>query len=115
MVILLFSVIFSIGYILGFPPFIAMAIGLPIALFYVLVTYSFSVQSVIAAAKARPANPQKREEKILIYKVEEMAIAAGLPAHLLLGENQRKQLSVQQLAPSKNLVRKNLKVLSVMR
>ena len=79
MVILLFSVIFSIGYLFGFPPFFAMAIGLPIALLYVTVTYSFSVQSVIAAAKARPANPQRREEKILIYKVEEMAIAAGLP------------------------------------
>jgi len=79
MVILLFSVIFSIGYLFGFPPYIAMAIGLPVALLYVGVTYSFSVQSVIAAAKARPANPQRREEKILIYKVEEMALAAGLP------------------------------------
>ena len=79
MVILLFSVIFSIGFVLGFPPFIAMAIGLPVSLFYILITYSFSVQSVIAAAKARPANPQRREEKILVYKVEEMSIAAGLP------------------------------------
>jgi heat shock protein HtpX len=79
MVILLFSVIFSIGFALGFPPFISMAIGLPISLFYIIITYSFSVQSVIAAAKARPANPQNREEKILIYKVEEMALAAGLP------------------------------------
>lgn len=79
MVILLFSVIFSIGFALGFPPFISMAIGLPVSLFYILITYSFSVQSVIAAAKARPANPQNREEKILIYKVEEMALAAGLP------------------------------------
>jgi heat shock protein HtpX len=43
------------------------------------VTYSFSVSSVIAAAGARPANPQVREEKLLIYKVEEMALAAGLP------------------------------------
>jgi len=32
-----------------------------------------------SAAKARPANPRIREEKLLIYKVEEMAIAAGLP------------------------------------
>jgi heat shock protein HtpX len=48
-------------------------------LFYILITYSFSVQSVISAAGARPANPQNREEKLLIYKVEEMALAAGLP------------------------------------
>lgn len=78
MVILLFSVIFAIGYVFGLPPIFATAIGLPIALLYIVITYSFSVQSVIAAAKARPAKPQKREEKILIYKVEEMAIAAGL-------------------------------------
>jgi heat shock protein HtpX len=79
MVILLFSVIFAIGYILGAPPVLAMMIGLPLALFYILITYSFSVQSVISAAGARPANPQNREEKLLIYKVEEMALAAGLP------------------------------------
>lgn len=79
MVILLFSVIFAIGLILGAPPILVMMIGLPIALFYIFITYSFSVQSVISAARARPANPQIREEKILIYKVEEMALAAGLP------------------------------------
>ena len=79
MVILLFVVIFSVGVILGVPPIFSMMIGLPFALFYIGVTYSFSIKSVIAAAKARPANPKIREEKILIYKVEEMAIAAGLP------------------------------------
>jgi len=79
MVILLFSVIFLVGLVLGAPPVLTMMIGLPIALFYIFITYSFSVQSVISAAGARPANPQNREEKILIYKVEEMALAAGLP------------------------------------
>jgi len=79
MVILLFSVIFAIGLALGFPPYFTMAIALPIALFYIVITYSFSVQTVISAAGARPANPQVREEKMLIYKAEEMAIAAGLP------------------------------------
>ena len=79
MVVLLFSVIFAIGYILGLPPIFAMAIGLPISLLYLGVTYSFSVQSVIAASGARPVNPQVREEKLLMNKVEEMSIAAGLP------------------------------------
>ena len=79
MVILLFSVIFAIGLALGAPPYFTMAIALPIALFYIMITYSFSVQTVISAAGARPANPQVREEKMLIYKAEEMAIAAGLP------------------------------------
>src|SRR4030043_656628 len=79
MIILLFSVIFAIGYLLGAPPVLVMIIGLPIALFYIFMTYSFSIQSVISAAGARPVNPQNREEKLLSYKVEEMALAAGLP------------------------------------
>jgi len=79
MVALLFSVIFAIGFAFGLPPIFAMAIGLPIALAYIAITYSFSVSSVIAAAGARPANPQNRDEKLLIYKVEEMSLAAGLP------------------------------------
>ncbi len=79
MLLLLFGVIFAIGVVLGVPPVFAMVIGLPLALLYVGSTYSFSVKSVLSAAKARPANPRVREEKLLIYKVEEMAIAAGLP------------------------------------
>jgi len=79
MVVLLFGVVFAIGWILGAPPIFTMAIGLPIALFYIFITYSFSIQSVIAAAGARPANPNNRDEKLLIYKVDEMATAAGLP------------------------------------
>ncbi|MDH7506335.1 MAG: M48 family metallopeptidase [Candidatus Thermoplasmatota archaeon] len=79
MLLLLFSVIFAVGWILGAPPIVSTAIGLPVALAYILITYSFSVQSVLSAAGARPANPQNRDEKILIYKVEEMALAAGLP------------------------------------
>jgi len=54
-------------------------LALPISLFYIFITYSFSVQSVISAAGARPINSQNREEKLLGYKVEEMALAAGIP------------------------------------
>lgn len=79
MVLLLFSVIFAIGLVFGAPPIISTMIGLPIALIYIAITYSFSVQSVIAAAAARPANPMNREEKLLMNKVEEMSIASGLP------------------------------------
>jgi heat shock protein HtpX len=79
MLLLLFTVIFLIGLILGAPPLFTFPIAIAVAVFYILITYSFSVQSVIAAAKARPANPNNREEKLLIYKVEEMSIAAGLP------------------------------------
>lgn len=79
MIILLFAVFFAVGFMFGAPPVVTTVIGLPVALLYILLTYSFSVQSVISAAGARPANPQRREEKLLIYKVEEMALAAGLP------------------------------------
>lgn len=79
MLILLFAVIFVFGFALGFPPIFSMAIGLPLSVVYVLASYSFSVQSVLSAAKARPADPRRREEKLFMYKVEEMAIAAGLP------------------------------------
>ncbi len=79
MLLLLFGVIFAFGFAIGLPPIIAMLIGLPLSILYVLASYSFSVQSVISAAKARPANPKKRDEKLFMYKVEEMAIAAGLP------------------------------------
>ncbi|PNX51392.1 MAG: hypothetical protein BV456_03325 [Thermoplasmata archaeon M8B2D] len=80
MALLFISVIFAVGYIF-FPGnvFIALVFAIPIALVYVLVTYSFSVQTVLSAAKARPANPMNRDEKLLINRVEEMSIAAGLP------------------------------------
>jgi heat shock protein HtpX len=80
MALLFIAVIFAIGYIF-FPGniLIALIFAIPIALVYVLVTYSFSVQTVLAAAKARPANPMNREEKLLIHRVEEMSIAAGMP------------------------------------
>ena len=80
MALLFISVIFAVGYIF-FPGniFIALVFAVPIALVYVLVTYSFSVQTVLSAAKARPANPMNRDEKLLINRVEEMSIAAGLP------------------------------------
>jgi heat shock protein HtpX len=79
MAALFFAVIFAFGYIYFRNIYIALIFGIPIAIVYVGITYSFSVQTVLSAAKARPANPQIREEKLFIYKVEDMAIAAGLP------------------------------------
>jgi len=79
MALIFIGVVFAFGYIFFNNVYIALAFGLPIALVYVAITYSFSVQTVLSAAKARPADPRVREEKLFIYKVEEMAIAAGLP------------------------------------
>ena len=79
MALLFCGVVFAFGYIFFNNFFIALIFGIPIALVYVLITYSFSVQTVLSAAKARPVNLRVREEKILNYKVEEISIAAGLP------------------------------------
>jgi len=77
--LLFIGVAFSFGYFFFRDIYISLLIAIPIAVFYVAITYSFSVQTVLSAAKARPANPHVREEKLLIYKVQDMAIAAGLP------------------------------------
>ncbi len=80
MALLFLGIVFAIGYILfAGNLFIALAFGIPIAIGYVAVTYSISVPTVLAAAKARPANLNNREEKLLINRVEEISIAAGLP------------------------------------
>ena len=80
MAILFITVIFAIGYILfAGNIIISLIFALPIALGYIAITYSISVTVVLSAAKARPANPHIREEKLLIHRVEEMSIAAGLP------------------------------------
>jgi heat shock protein HtpX len=80
MALLFIAVVLSLGYILfAGNIIIALIFAIPIAVGYVLITYSISVQAVISAAKARPANPVNREEKLFMYKVEEMSIAAGLP------------------------------------
>jgi len=80
MAVLFFSIIFAFAYIFfAGNIYIGLIFALPIAIVYVAITYSFSVRTVLSAAKARPANPQIREEKLLINRVEEMSIAAGLP------------------------------------
>lgn len=79
MALLFCIVIFAFGYIFTGSIYLGLVFGIPIAIVYIAITYSFSVQTVLSAAKARPANSQVREEKLFIYKVEEMAIAAGLP------------------------------------
>lgn len=76
---ILLSVILAVGVILDLPVGVALFIGVVATGIYLAVTYNFSVESVIRAARARPANPANRSEKLLMFRVEEMAIAAGLP------------------------------------
>jgi heat shock protein HtpX len=80
MALLFIGVIFAVGiFLFGGNILIALIFALPVGIGYVLMMYSVSVKTVLSAAKARPANPKIREEKLLIHRVEEISIAAGLP------------------------------------
>ncbi len=75
----LFVLVFAIGVVLGYPPYATGAFALVFGLFYFWMSSSFSVAAILRSARARPANPQVREEKLLLYKVEELALAAQIP------------------------------------
>ncbi len=79
MFFLLWGVAFGVGIVLGYPPILTGFIALLFGSIYLLGAGSGSVEMVLKAARARPVNPQVRQEKLLDYAVEEMAIAAGLP------------------------------------
>ncbi len=69
----------AVSLLLGVPWWMGLVFGGLGALLYVLMASGFSVQAVLKAADARPADPKVRQEKLLIYKVEELALAAGIP------------------------------------
>lgn len=76
--LILAGMIFAIGFVLGYPPWITGILAIVGGLLYLGIASGSSVSAILAAARARPANPNVREEKLLIYAVEEMAIAAGI-------------------------------------
>jgi heat shock protein HtpX len=71
--------IFAIGVVLGYPPYFTMVLALVIGLVYLGIASSSGTAAILKSARARPANPQIREEKLLLYKVEELALAAQIP------------------------------------
>jgi heat shock protein HtpX len=77
--LILAGLVFAVGVVLGYPPIFTGFLALVIGLIYLGIASSTGVDAILKAARARPANPAVREEKLLIYAVEEMAIAAGLP------------------------------------
>ena len=54
-------------------------LALVIGLVYLGIASSSGTSAILKSARARPANPNVREEKLLLYKVEELCIAAQLP------------------------------------
>ncbi|HEX9816309.1 MAG TPA: M48 family metalloprotease [Candidatus Thermoplasmatota archaeon] len=77
--LMLAGMVLAVGVVLGLPIYVGAIIAVLASLLYVGITASASVSTVISASKARPANPNVREEKLLLYRVEEMSIASGLP------------------------------------
>lgn len=79
MLLLLFGVVFAIGYLLGTPPYFTLILAVIVSGIYVAISWANATSTVLLASQARLANPNVREEKLLTYRVEEMALAAGLP------------------------------------
>lgn len=77
--LLLWGLVLAIGVLLGYPPYLTAGFALVFGVLYILGAGGFSVEAILKASRARPADPRRREEKLLLYKVEEMALAAGLP------------------------------------
>lgn len=78
-VVVLTVLVTAVSFLFGVPWWLGLFFGALGGVLYVLMASSFSVAAVLKAAQARPADPRVREEKLLIYKVEELAIAVGLP------------------------------------
>jgi heat shock protein HtpX len=77
--IILAAVIFAVAYVFTGNVLVTGVLALVGGLIYLAIASGTSVDTILKAARARPANPNVREEKLLIYAVEEMALAAGLP------------------------------------
>jgi heat shock protein HtpX len=79
MLVLLGVVILAVGALLGLDIYLTAALALIFAGIYIAISYANATRTVLHATEALPVNPNVREEKLLQYRVEEMALAAGLP------------------------------------
>ncbi len=77
--VILWLLVLAIGVVLNYPPILTAGFALIFGIIYLLMASGFSVEAILKSSRARPANPKVREEKLLLYKVEEMALAAGIP------------------------------------
>jgi heat shock protein HtpX len=77
--VVLALLVFAIGVVLGYPPYVTLVLALIFGGIYLAVASGSGVPAILKSARARPANPAVREEKLLLYKVEELALAAQMP------------------------------------
>lgn len=68
-----------IGYVFLGSILLSAVLALVIGGIYLAIASASGTSAILRSARARPANPAIREEKLLLYKVEELAIAAQIP------------------------------------
>jgi heat shock protein HtpX len=68
-----------VGYVFLGSILLSAVLALVIGGIYLAIASASGTAAILKSARARPANPAIREEKLLLYKVEELCIAAQLP------------------------------------
>jgi heat shock protein HtpX len=68
-----------VGYVFLGSILLSAVLALVIGGIYLAIASASGTAAILRSARARPANPAVREEKLLLYKVEELAIAAQIP------------------------------------
>ena len=73
------ALVLVVGYVFLGSILVSAVLALVIGGIYLAIASSSGTAAILKSARARPANPAIREEKLLLYKVEELAIAAQIP------------------------------------
>jgi heat shock protein HtpX len=68
-----------VGYVFLGSILLSAVLALVIGGIYLAIASASGTSAILRSARARPANPAIREEKLLLYKVEELSIAAQIP------------------------------------
>ncbi len=79
LLVIVWAALWGIGILLGYHPVMTGLFGLIFGLVYLAMASGAGVDTILRASRARPADPRVRQELLLLHRVEEMAIAAGLP------------------------------------
>lgn len=77
--LILVALVMAIGYVFLGNILVTGILAIIIGLVYLGIASSSGTAAILKSARARPANPNIREEKLLLYKVEELALAAQIP------------------------------------
>jgi heat shock protein HtpX len=77
--LILVLLVMTIGYLYLGSILVSGVLALVLGLVYFGIASSSGTAAILKSARARPANPKVREEKLLLYKVEELSIAAQMP------------------------------------